>query len=596
MTALPGLDFNSHEALELYLKGEHPLVCERLLAYLEHLKSVCVVKVDDGVRLALGEFCHLFAFLFTRPDFVIPKEMAGKFITCNEVVGNLFAMSDLKTTDAALALLLPNMERDLVKVLTLFSPRNHTRLDRRQFFDIDPHMATVWYYNFSGSTHGYLVNPHTLKNITEHYDFIDPRMNTLTIYVNHAYFAITYICPELNARVKFHINQIVRGALGNMVIINTPNPDKRRIAVFTDRWFHGHVVYRNYHKFLREISKDYDLVLIGYSGAKSIDEHVDKSMFSEIRYLTVDNGHIDLDAVRENDFHAAIFVDIGMSLESIIAANLRIAPIQMVWNGHPVSTFGAEVDYLVGSVENFKSCDPDTEFSERLVMVPGLGTVPMPPRGRPRFVPRDRGVVYINCPWTAQKTNYPHLLRLRAIMERCHKTIRFHFFPLLTITKNNAFWNYQQAIFDVLGEENVAVFRVQNEEYLQEMGKGDLMIESFPFGGFNSVLDSLYLCRPVLTLEGKYQYSRFGSRILVRAGLDELVAQDEDELIRKAVRLIDDDDYRNELSFRIGQIDLFSKLYDEDESHYYKLAIDYLFEHHEHLKQQPGRSPILIQP
>lgn len=591
------MEFDSRKALSLYFSGEHEALSALFVDHLERLKGICIVKADQGVLGLINGFCQTLGYLFSQPDFVIQRDLASKLIVCNELIGNLFAMSAFKTSDAFLESILPASPTNIAKILTLYSPRNHLKLETRTFLDLDVHLTTIWYYNFSGATHAYLANRHTLERIQDHYNYLDPRLATLTIYVNHVYFAITYICPEMNARVKYHINNIVRNALGGAKITNVPNPDKKRIAILTDRWFPGHVVYRNYYRFIKELAQDYELILIGYSGAKSVDHHLDKSLFAEVRYFTVDGGAIALEAFQNNDFHAAIFVDVGMSLESIIAANLRIAPVQVVMNGHPVSTFGAEVDYLVGSGENYKPHDPDTEFSERLVLVPGLGTVPTPPNGKPRYVPRERSTVYINCPWTAQKTNYHHLMLLRKMQEQAkNKKIKFHFFPLLTITKNNAYWNYQKALMDIFGEEHAHVFRVQNEEYLQEMVYGDFMIESAPFGGFNSVLDTLYLSRPVLTLEGRYQYSRFGSRILARAGLEELITHTEEAFIAKGVQLIDDEDYRNALAFRIGQLDLFQMLYDQDESHYYKLAMDHLLTHHETLRKEPKRSPIFITP
>lgn len=588
-------EINAREILEKYLAGAHDAVCEIFLHHFDHLKNVCIVRVEGGIKTYVNELCQTFAFIMTRTDFAIPTAMGSRFIGNNEVIANLFAMSNLKTTDAILDLI-QEQPNNYLKLLTLFSPRNHVKIDRKRLFDTDPGMATLWYYNFSGSTHGYLANPQTLANVVEHYSFSDPRMTGLTVHINHAYFAITYICPELNGPVKYRINRMVQQALAGYQIRNTPNPDRKRIAVLTDRWFFGHVVYRNYGKALAEIAKDYELVLIGYSGAKAVDQHVDKSLFADIRYITVDGGAINLEAVRENDFHAAIFVDVGMSLESILAANVRIAPVQIAWCGHPVSTFGAEIDYLMISQEHFKPSDSELEYSETPVLVPGLGAVPMSPSGRPKYVPKNREIVHINCPWTAQKTNYHHLMRLKRIADTARRKVQFQFFPLLTITKNNAFVNYRDIITELLGEERVQVHRVQNESYLQEMDKGDMMLESSPFGGFNSVLDSLYLGRPVVALEGRYMYGRLGTAILRRAGLGEFVAADEDDFVAKAVRLIDDEDYRNEVAFRISQIDLFNTLYDEKEATYFKLATDHLLQNHEQLKKRPGRNPIFINP
>lgn len=589
-----GLKLDSRPVLESYLKGDIMAACLTLLAHLDQLKNVCIINLDAGVREYLDDLCHTLSYLMTRTDFVIPRELGSRFIGCNEIIANAFALSNLKTTDAALKVALTQPD-NLIKLLALLSPRNHLKVDRKILFDQDPHLATVWYYSFSGSTHCYLADEVALANLVEHYRYVDPRMNTLTIYVNHIYFGVTYFAPELNAPVKYTINQIVRRTLSHLTVRNTPAPGRKKILVLTDRWFTGHVVYRNYYNYLKAHAEDYEMVLVGYSGAKAIEQHVDKSLFSDVRYITVDGGAMNLDAVKDNDFHAAIFMDVGMSLESIFTANIRLAPIQIAWCGHPVSTYGAEIDYFVASRELFETTDSASEFSERLLLVPGVGAVPMAPKKRPRYTPKNLETFVINCPWTAQKTNYHHLKLLRRVIDRVKRKICFQFFPLMTITKNNGYLTFVNSIRETLGEEHTLVHRVQNEGYLQEIDKGELMVESAPFGGFNSVLDSLYLGKPAVVLEGRYLYSRLGTVLLNRAGLPELLATTPDEFVDKIVRLIEDDDYRHELSFRIAQMDIFGLLYDESESVYFKKATDYAFANHERLQASPSRSPIFIE-
>ena len=79
-------------------------------------------------------------------------------------------------------------------------------------------------------------------------------------------------------------------------------------------------------------------------------EDLDTEIFTDVRYYNASEKADDLSAVDPNDFSMAYFPDIGMSIESIILANMRIAPIQVSNYGHPVSTW-AKVDYWIGGRE-----------------------------------------------------------------------------------------------------------------------------------------------------------------------------------------------------------------------------------------------------
>lgn len=66
-----------------------------------------------------------------------------------------------------------------------------------------------------------------------------------------------------------------------------------------------------------------------------------------------------------------------MSWTSTFLANLRLAPVQFTVQGHSVSTFGTQIDYYFSGDET----EPDVEeqaaheFSETLVLIPGMGVV-----------------------------------------------------------------------------------------------------------------------------------------------------------------------------------------------------------------------------
>jgi protein O-GlcNAc transferase len=80
---------------------------------------------------------------------------------------------------------------------------------------------------------------------------------------------------------------------------------------------------------------------------------------------------------------------------------------------------------------------------------------------------------------------------------------------------------------------------------------GDIYLDTFPFGGVNSIIDPLESGIPVIAWEGETFRSRMGAAMLRSMKLDELVVSDADSYHTLAVRLATDSAGRQELRERI---------------------------------------------
>ena len=123
-----------------------------------------------------------------------------------------------------------------------------------------------------------------------------------------------------------------------------------------------------------------------------------------------------------------IFPDIGMNLESIFISNLRLSTIQILLHGHSVSSFGAQIDYFISGIDSEKMENVEKNYSERLVLIPGIGLHPTYPEyikevgeGFRQSTNQQNNYsekLLISCPWISQKINYEHLLNLKSILEK----------------------------------------------------------------------------------------------------------------------------------------------------------------------------------
>ncbi|HRE81006.1 MAG TPA: tetratricopeptide repeat protein [Opitutaceae bacterium] len=81
---------------------------------------------------------------------------------------------------------------------------------------------------------------------------------------------------------------------------------------------------------------------------------------------------------------------------------------------------------------------------------------------------------------------------------------------------------------------------------------GDIYLDTFPFGGVNSLIDPLELGIPPLTWEGETFRSRMGSALLRKLGVEELIATSLETYLNIAERLAVDQAFRQETTSRLS--------------------------------------------
>ena len=65
----------------------------------------------------------------------------------------------------------------------------------------------------------------------------------------------------------------------------------------------------------------------------------------------------------------------------------------------------------------------------------------------------------------------------------------------------------------------------------------DISLDTFPFNGATTTMESLWMGVPVITLEGKRHVSRVGTSILRNLNLDNLIAKNEEEYVELSIEL-----------------------------------------------------------
>lgn len=578
--------------LEFYSQQDWEQLSFRLLQSLSAFESLRLTSLTSEQQHQVNLFVHHFLFLFSQADYVIPVDYRPQFVRANLLIANLVAISSAETTDAWLPLI--RGQDNLAKLMTLYSARNVSRIPAQQFFDVNAQAASIWFWHFLRSFPSALADANAYRHLRYQLAQPDPRL-LVDGTCCEGFFGSTYINSDTDKSLKQTLHQALRGQLeaSGAVIQNRPRP--RRIGVVTATWHEGHSVYRNHYDMVAALRPDYELVLI-QTGPPSTPL-ADTSFFEEVIPARLQASGMPGEKLLENEFSMLYFPDVGMTPESLILANCRLAPIQFTSYGHSVSTFGSQIDYYLASdtVEDHERLAEN--YSERVLLLPGLGVTNVRPDCLVLEPERRSDKTVISCSWHSQKVNPPLIKALNQVLAACPPaTVLFRIFPGSGLMSNGHFLAFALSLREALGPENVEICPpLAYQQYMEEMNQGHFALEPFPFGGCNTIVDSLHLRQPIVTLEGRRWYSRIGSAILRQADLPELVTTSPEDYVQRIVSLIREPEQLLAIRRKVEALDLDQLLFQKSYALEFKKAVDFLADHHTRLANDKSKEPIRLQ-
>ncbi len=591
---------NTARLRELFRAREYGRVIDEFERVFERFtRFPSILAIDGKEKTQLDDIVATVLGIVTDDNFVVDDDhIRALFSPVAAVFSNLVALSSYQNTDSHIRTVL-RQGRHPIRALFLCTLNNTECPPMREVFEIEPgFVASLWWLNhhpvgtFCFADKTVYDNVHRfLREIPDELVLTDVR--TMPIYA-----LASYLEPGLDREIKRTINRSTQQVIARRGYAFENRPKKGKIAVIASRWNGVSAIYKTsapHIHALRERGYHLTLVHLNEPGTTGVQGDVAEREFDAIREVNIDGAGFDFSAIRKNDFELAYFPDIGMNDPSVWLANMQIAPIQAMGLGHPVSTYGARIDYIISGADVELRELYAENYSERLVLIPGLGAAPVDPEYSRRYPQKDHENVVINCPWTLPKLNYPILQALRRIQDAIPGGAVFNFFPSWTwggepLQTAHQFLSALEAVLD-----RVAVTpEMPYHHCLEVIERGDFALLSYPYGGCNTVVDALVTGLPVVCIEGTKWYNRSGPGLLRRIGLQELVVRDMDAYVDTAVRLALDSDYRRALSERIAQADLKGAFFNHDEPRYFADAIDYLIAHHQRLRRDSARTPIVI--
>ncbi len=222
---------------------------------------------------------------------------------------------------------------------------------------------------------------------------------------------------------------------------------------------------------------------------------------------------------------------------------LEPAPVIVKWVGGLFNTTGLRsVDYLITDWHETPA-GTESYYTEKLVRMPDDYICFLPPDHAPdvRALPSaGDGTVRFGCFNNPTKVNPVLLEKWAEIMRRVPGS------RLILKSKQYDSEIFTSRIVEKMLSLGIAADRLEFEgqsphtELLEKYNEVDVALDPWPYSGGLSTCEALWMGVPVVTLPGPTFAGRHSATHLANAGLSELVAENWDEYIEKAVSLAGD--------------------------------------------------------
>jgi protein O-GlcNAc transferase len=250
-----------------------------------------------------------------------------------------------------------------------------------------------------------------------------------------------------------------------------------------------------------------------------------------------------------------VYLDLGMHPLPQALAALRLAPVQAMLWGHPVSSGLPTIDWVL-SPDAMEPADADGHYSERLLRLPGLGHGLDPAEPLPAAAVAGEEPLELLCAQSVYKL-MPAQDRLFARIVAGLPGSRLNLIPHPAPEVQAWLRERMRPAFAAAGldiDQRVVMHGYRPlPEFLALAGRCALNLDSIGWSGGMSALDLLRLGLPTVTRPGRVMRSRQTAALLERLGLAELVVDSDDAYVALAIELGRDPARRAALGARLRQ-------------------------------------------
>jgi protein O-GlcNAc transferase len=268
--------------------------------------------------------------------------------------------------------------------------------------------------------------------------------------------------------------------------------------------------------------------------AKFIDGHADRSC--TLPFNVRDSQR----QVAEHRLDLLVYTDVGLDAITYYLAHSRLAPVQCVTWGHPLTTGISTLDYFISS-NDLETASADDHYTEQLVRLPHLTNYYYRPTHEPSAKTREDFPAPKCATWYACLQS---LFKLHPDDDEVFGQIlrRDPAGVLLLLEGNFPLWTehtrrrLQSSIPDVFPR----IYFVPQQkpfDFARLLALCDVLLDPQHFGGGETSYQSFAVGTPIVTLPGEFLRSRITYALYRAMGLADCIATDKSDLVHRAVHI-----------------------------------------------------------
>ncbi len=272
------------------------------------------------------------------------------------------------------------------------------------------------------------------------------------------------------------------------------------------------------------------------------------------RFPKVTNIQTIAQSIVDSELDILIYTEIGMDSATYMLAGMQLAPIQCVMVGHGTTTGLPTIQYYISG--DFEPIDGQRHYREKLITLPNLGAAQYPPPLGSRMTSKrqdwnipEEAILFVSC-----ANGIKHVpARDRVLVE------------ILTRIPNACIAIKPYNTYETGHEMDTRIMTAAKEAGVEKrlfivpplkhvgpiLAIADIQLDTYPYGGWTTNMEALYMGLPIVTQEGDMARNRWGAHMLRALAIQEGIASNEEEYVEWAVRFAQDKKLRQDVRTKI---------------------------------------------
>jgi len=370
--------------------------------------------------------------------------------------------------------------------------------------------------------------------------------NILETKISNFFYLANFILDDYN-KILTQLRKVYNNSYFKKIDFKDLKLSNKIKVAFLSSDFKAHAVSFQIFDVLKILSENKDFEIFIYNNSEQNDEitaayKVFFKNWKEVKNFT--NNEL-IDIIRFDNIQICVDLSGYTSGHRMPVFFSRVAPIQISWCGYLASAGMNEIDYIFADKYTIPQED-ESKYSEKIYRLDKTWSV----------LSKNYNVVP-NSNIPALKNKFISFASFNNILKINHKVVSTWSKILCRILNSKLylfsdnfneqeFKSYFEKLFLDNGVQLDQLFfqsSLKRDDLLNKYNLIDIALDTFPYSGGTTSLESYWMGVPVLTKKGDYFISKSTESINKNIGLNDWIANDESDYINKAVN------FSNNLNF-----------------------------------------------